>query len=34
MLNFVIGFFVGGFVGLFSMCLCYAASRDEREEER
>lgn len=34
MIGFIIGLFVGGFLGVFVMCLCNAASRADNNIER
>ena len=34
MVGFIIGLFVGGFLGVFVMCLCNAASRADNNIER
>ena len=34
MIGFIIGLFVGGFLGVFVMCLCNVASRADNNIER
>ena len=34
MIGFIIGMFVGGFLGVFVMCLCNVASRADNNIER
>ena len=34
MVGFIIGLFVGGFLGVCVMCLCYVASRADNNIER
>ena len=34
MIGFIIGLFVGGFLGVFVMCLCNVASRADDEMEK
>ena len=34
MIGFIIGLFVGGFLGVFVMCLCNVASRNDNNIER
>ncbi len=34
MIGFIIGLFVGGFLGVFIMCLCNVASRADDEMEK
>lgn len=34
MVGFIIGLFVGGFLGIFVMCLCNVASRADNNIER
>ena len=34
MIGFIIGLFVGGFLGVFVMCLCNAASRADNNMEQ
>ena len=34
MIGFIIGLFVGGFLGVFVMCLCHVASRADNNIEQ